>query len=250
MAIQATVFSPPLGATADIDTVSTGLTLSSGTLTGDLSTGVAGGQTVKGGTASAEALTYSSTTHATKGNHIFGTTAKMFFDEENARLHVNGTGGSNKVNVNSGSVEFTTAESFAGSNSGITGSASTLLLVAAGAGLVRLSSADGLSQLSGFRQGSVTATITASTTQTQGQGALVSEYNEVSVCANVNDTVTMPAALAGRRVMIMNNGAQTLQIFPASGDAFSGSAVDASTTLAAAANKSWVSFNGTTWETD
>ena len=61
---------------------------------------------------------------------------------------------------------------------------------------------------SGFVARSVTAGITASVTQTQGQGALTTEFNQVSVCANANDTVTLPAAAAGRVCIIVHNGAQ------------------------------------------
>ncbi len=65
---------------------------------------------------------------------------------------------------------------------------------------------------------SVTAGITASTTQSQGQGALVTEVNEISTVANDGDTVTLPSAIAGIMVLVINNGINTLQIFPASGD--------------------------------
>lgn len=47
--------------------------------------GRAGGQTVRGGTGSAEALTLSSTSHATKGKILFGTSA---YDEANNRLGI------------------------------------------------------------------------------------------------------------------------------------------------------------------
>lgn len=100
-----------------------------------------------------------------------------------------------------------------------------------------------------FRNASVTAAITASTTQTQGQGALTKEVNNVSTCANANDTVTLPAAVAGRRVTIFNNGAQTLQIFPASGDNL-GAGVDTAATLAAGSNRSYVAYDATNWEID
>lgn len=60
--------------------------------------------------------------------------------------------------------------------------------------------------------------ITASTTQTQGQGALTAYINEISTCATANDTVTLPALTPGMAVTVINNGAQTLQIFPASGE--------------------------------
>ena len=53
-------------------TFSTGLTNTAGTVTANLSTGIAGGQSVIGGTASGNNLTLSSTSHATKGKILFG----------------------------------------------------------------------------------------------------------------------------------------------------------------------------------
>lgn len=79
-------------------------------------------------------------------------------------------------------------------------------------------------------KGSGASTITASTTQTQGQQPLVANVNEITVCANANDVVTMPLLLAGMGVTVVNNGAQTLQVFPASGDDI-GAGVDTSVTL-------------------
>lgn len=61
--------------------------------------------------------------------------------------------------------------------------------------------------------------ITASTTQTQGNGALLSHVNEVETVANDNDTVTLFAAqIGGEDITIINNSKNILQIFPASGD--------------------------------
>jgi|GEM_PF-1763805 len=56
-------------------TFSTGLTNTSGTITNNLSTGISGGQSVIGGTASGNSLTLSSTTNATKGSILFGTSS-------------------------------------------------------------------------------------------------------------------------------------------------------------------------------
>ncbi|MBX4188107.1 MAG: DUF5412 domain-containing protein [Candidatus Doudnabacteria bacterium] len=56
-------------------TFSTGLTRSSNTVTANLSTGIAGGQSAIGGTAASESLTLSSTTHGTKGTIIMGTSS-------------------------------------------------------------------------------------------------------------------------------------------------------------------------------
>lgn len=104
-----------------------------------------------------------------------------------------------------------------------------------------------LDQGTGLIRHNVTAGITASTTQTQGQGALTVEVNEISVVANANDTVTLPSAVAGYRVVIINNGANTLKIFPASGDNL-GVGVDASTTLASGSNAVYQAYDNTNWE--
>lgn len=90
-------------------------------------------------------------------------------------------------------------------------------------------------------------TITASTTQTQGQMALTADINEVSTVANANDVVTLPAALAGRHCLVINNGANTLQVFPASGDDL-GAGVNTSTTIVAGSRKWFVAFDTVNWE--
>ena len=99
-----------------------------------------------------------------------------------------------------------------------------------------------------FVKWSVTASIIASPTQTQGERPLVSSVNEVATVANTNDTVTLPAAVVGREIKVFNNGANPLQIFPASGDAINTLAVDASTTAAPGDNIIFVAFDATTWE--
>ena len=93
----------------------------------------------------------------------------------------------------------------------------------------------------------VSATITASTTQTQGQQPLVRDINEVSICANVNDTVTLPTAIAGGNCLVINNGAQTLQVFPASGDNL-GAGLNTATTIVAGSRKLFIAYDTTNWE--
>lgn len=92
----------------------------------------------------------------------------------------------------------------------------------------------------------VNAGITASTTQTQGQQPLTAEFNEVSTVANTNDTVTLITAVAGLEQTIFNNGANTLQIFPASGDNL-GAGVDTATTLAAGSTVRFAAYDVTNW---
>lgn len=97
--------------------------------------------------------------------------------------------------------------------------------------------------------GNVTTGITASTTQTQGQGAITTEIAVVATVANANDTVTLPSAEPGVPCFVVNNGANTLQIFPASGDNL-GAGVNTATTLAAGSNRKFVAIDTTNWETE
>lgn len=65
-----------------------GLTNTSNTITNNLITGLAGGQTVLGGTAASENLTLASTGNATKGNTYIGSSSKFTFDEANTEFRI------------------------------------------------------------------------------------------------------------------------------------------------------------------
>ena len=93
----------------------------------------------------------------------------------------------------------------------------------------------------------VTAGITASATQTQGQQPLTTEYNEVSTVTTTNDVVTMPTAVAGLKITVINNGANTMQIFPASGDNL-GAGVNTAVTVGSGSNVTYVAYDVTNWE--
>jgi hypothetical protein len=90
--------------------------------------------------------------------------------------------------------------------------------------------------------------ITASVTQTQGQQPLLSSYNEVSTVANPNDVVTAPSVAAGDRLLIINNGVNTLQVFPASGDDI-GAGVDTSITIISGGVGMFLGRDATNWDT-
>ncbi len=94
----------------------------------------------------------------------------------------------------------------------------------------------------------VNAGLTASTTQTQVGGlALTTEINEVSTVANTDDTVTLPTAVTGIRCLVINNGANQLQIFPASGDDL-GAGVDTATTVSAGSKIEFLAWDATNWQ--
>jgi hypothetical protein len=96
----------------------------------------------------------------------------------------------------------------------------------------------------------VSASITASTTQTQAAAVqLVAGTNHVSVCANANDAVKLPAARAGSVVTVINRGANTLQVFPAesASDKIDDGAADASVTIATNKVATFSAIDGTDW---
>lgn len=78
-------------------TFSTGLTRATNTITANLSTGVSGGQSVIGGTASGNNLTLSSTSNATKGKILFGTNSA--YDEVNNRLGIGTTTPTSRLHI-------------------------------------------------------------------------------------------------------------------------------------------------------
>lgn len=90
------------------------------------------------------------------------------------------------------------------------------------------------------------AGLTASTTQTQGNGALTADINQVSTVANADDTLTLPAAVAGLKIVIINDGANTLQTFPASGDNL-GVGLDLAEELEANERVTYTAYDTTNW---
>ena len=88
--------------------------------------------------------------------------------------------------------------------------------------------------------------LTADVGSVQGGNALTFEINEISTCANPGDATTLPAAVAGLEITILNNGASATDVFPAAGDDC-GAGVNAAVSLAAGANITYLCLDGTTW---
>ncbi len=93
----------------------------------------------------------------------------------------------------------------------------------------------------------VTDGITASATQTQGQQPLVFAYNIVTTVASANNTVTLPTATSGQIVYVKNEGANTLQVFPASGDSVNNGIVNASVTQSTNTFFIYIADDATNW---
>lgn len=89
--------------------------------------------------------------------------------------------------------------------------------------------------------------ITASATQTQGQRPLLFSYNIVTTVAAANNVVTLPTAVGGQIVRIKNEGANTLQVFPASGDSVNNLPVNTSVTQATNTFFMYIADDATNW---
>jgi len=97
---------------------------------------------------------------------------------------------------------------------------------------------------------SVTTGVSAGATQTQvGATALTAGINEIGTCATLNDGVKLPTAVAGLQITIINNGAQSAQVWPATGDAINGGAVDAvdATVIATSKVRVYHAIDATNW---
>lgn len=91
--------------------------------------------------------------------------------------------------------------------------------------------------------------ITASTTQSQGQQPLTTRVNNVATVGTSGDVVTLPAAEPGLWVVVRNSGANSMQVFPASGDAINALGTDAAISIAASTTRVFFGVSTTLWVT-
>lgn len=110
-------------------------------------------------------------------------------------------------------------------------------VISAGTGNIRMASNLARTTASG---------ITANASQSQGQTPLTADINEISTVGSTDDVVTMPTTVAGMEVTVINHGANTLQIFPASGDNL-GAGANISIQLEANEELTAVSYRATNW---
>ncbi len=77
---------------------------------------------------------------------------------------------------------------------------------------------------------STSASVTAGT-NVQGQGALTADYNVITSAAANPSGVTLPVATVGRKVLIVNKGANPVNVYPVSGSTIDALAVNAAISL-------------------
>jgi hypothetical protein len=86
---------------------------------------------------------------------------------------------------------------------------------------------------------SVTAALTAGT-NAQGQGAITNDFTVITTAASNPSGATLPTATAGRRVIVVNRGANPVNVYPATGGNIDALAANASIALPV---NGWMEFN-------
>jgi hypothetical protein len=71
--------------------------------------------------------------------------------------------------------------------------------------------------------------------------------NVVATVASGNDSVKLPATVAGLQILVFNAGANTVDIYPASGSAIDALGANTPYSLAAAASRLFVGTSSTFW---
>jgi len=96
---------------------------------------------------------------------------------------------------------------------------------------------------------SVTSGITADTGSAQGNGVLTASINQISVCGNAGDAVTLPAAKPGKVLWVFNDGANASDCFPASGDNIDEAGANTALSIAVDAEVQFICTSAGHWST-
>ena len=86
---------------------------------------------------------------------------------------------------------------------------------------------------------STSASVSAGTNN-QGQGALTSDYNVITTTAANPSGVTLPVPTVGRRIIVVNKGANPINVYPTTGTAIDALGANVAISLAVAG---WIEFN-------
>lgn len=130
-----------------------------------------------------------------------------------------------------------------------TGALGNLIGVAAAAaanptatGRVRLNGTSGRGLTPLYATSTVAATGTV-----QADAAVVSTGLVAVTAADATKGVKLPAAAAGKQVLVKNTAAAILKVWPATGDAINAGAANASYSMAASTAALFVAYDDTTW---
>jgi hypothetical protein len=127
-----------------------------------------------------------------------------------------------------------------GSGQMLWGTASDATLARAGAAYMQVTDILG--------PGTVTNTISAVNPPAQGSGPLTTGINIVTVVGAANDCVTLPTAVAGMMVIVVNADAtDAMRVYPATGASINAAAVNTFVTIAATSMAIFVAATSTQW---
>lgn len=93
---------------------------------------------------------------------------------------------------------------------------------------------------------STSATVTAGT-DAQGQGALTSDYNVITTAAATPSGVTLPTATTGRRIIVVNKGANAVNVYPDTGASIDALSANAAVQIAVGGVMSFNASSTTQW---
>jgi ABC-type amino acid transport system permease subunit len=96
---------------------------------------------------------------------------------------------------------------------------------------------------------SISAGVTANTNSTQGDNPITKMVTQISVSATAGDAVTLPTAKAGLVIIVLNDGAEAADVFPASGDNINEAGANAAYSLAVDKNAMFIAHDATHWST-
>lgn len=91
--------------------------------------------------------------------------------------------------------------------------------------------------------------LTADVGSAQGNGVILSTYNVYSTVGTAGDAATLPATfIVGTQIYIKNDGANSMDVFPASGDTITPNAVNIAVAVAAGTSATFITtLADTTW---
>jgi len=191
--------------------------------------------------------------------------ASFYYDGSDAQINPRETGGGNLILAAGsfavanaagpaiiGGASTTTAPTLVHDKSqtgtGIGGTGDNMSFIQTGTEIARITSTGLEMQDDALIQRDVNATITAFATGGQASAtALTAEINEVSVVATTGDSVKLLTAVAGRQQTIVNNGANSMDVFPNTSDDL-GAGVNTAVSLASGSNITYFAYNAVNWE--
>jgi hypothetical protein len=148
------------------------------------------------------------------------------------------------LNLGTGATANATTKTINIGTAGVSGSTTNVNIGSA------VSGATSNTTVNGFLVNSISAAVAAAGANQANATALVSNINNVTVVATNADGVRLPTAIAGIRILIRNSdAADTLKIYPATGDQIDALGTNASYSLAAGSTIELFASTTTQWHT-